>query len=175
MKQKYFESIIDELGRIIIPSEIMVELGLKEKDALSISLIDGEMALFPADKMCFICCRTHNIDDLHDFGGNKICSDCIVAIDNNELVPDQHNISGYVRRIDELSRFVLPIAERNSLGLKESEKVFIYVDEGCIFIKPAIQTCYICHNEKSLMAVGSYTFCADCMEKISNISKTIAN
>ena len=172
MKQKYFERTVDELGRIEIPARIREEIGVKEKDVFTITLIDGEITLNLANKMCFLC-HNHNADELHDIGGKQLCSACIVAIDNNELASEHNGTSAIMRQVDELGRFVLPITSRRALGLKQEDKVFVYVDDGTIFIKPAVQTCYICHSEKSLMKSGGYHFCAECMEKISSVPKAV--
>lgn len=48
---------IDELGRIVLPIELRREMGIEEKDTLSI-LIDGEhIVLKKHSPSCFICPR----------------------------------------------------------------------------------------------------------------------
>lgn len=170
MKQKYFETTIDELGRINIPKEVLDELGIQEKDALNISLIDGELALFPvASKICAIC-GAHDASQLYDFGDKHLCHGCIVAIDGNELATDHCAITD-VRKIDELGRVVLPFADRKTLNIDHGDKVFIYVDNGGIFIKAAVKSCYLCYNTNNLITVGNFNFCSECLEKISKKSK----
>lgn len=172
MKQKYLESTIDELGRIAIPKEIREELGLKELDSLAVSIIDNELALCPvASEICVIC-GNHKTEQLHDFTGKRLCNGCIVAIDNNELSPMRSD-STVVRKIDELGRFVIPIADRKALRFEQGDKVFLYVDDGAIFVKAAVKACYLCNSEKNLMQAGNFNFCADCMEKISIKSKEL--
>lgn len=47
MEHKYETRAVDELGRIVLPYELRVDLGIKEKDMLEISTIDGNIILKP--------------------------------------------------------------------------------------------------------------------------------
>ncbi len=47
MEQKYEARKVDELGRVVLPYDLRVALGIKEKDKLKISTIDGNIILRP--------------------------------------------------------------------------------------------------------------------------------
>lgn len=47
MEHKYEARAVDEIGRIVLPYELRVDLGIKEKDKLEISTIDGNIILKP--------------------------------------------------------------------------------------------------------------------------------
>lgn len=47
MEHKYEARAVDELGRIVLPYELRADLGIKEKDKLEISTIDGNIVLKP--------------------------------------------------------------------------------------------------------------------------------
>ena len=75
---------IDELGRIVLPIELRRDMGIEEKDALSI-LTDGEhIVLKKHSSSCFICGEEHG---LVDFEGKYICKNCVhgIAVLDTEL------------------------------------------------------------------------------------------
>ncbi len=47
MEHKYEARAVDEIGRIVLPYELRVDLGIKEKDKLEIFTIDGNIILKP--------------------------------------------------------------------------------------------------------------------------------
>ncbi len=47
MEQKYEARAVDELGRIVLPYKLREALGIKQKDKLEISTIDGNILLKP--------------------------------------------------------------------------------------------------------------------------------
>ncbi len=47
MEHKYEARAVDEIGRIVLPYKLRVDLGVKEKDKLEISTIDGNIILKP--------------------------------------------------------------------------------------------------------------------------------
>ena len=47
MEHKYEARAVDEIGRIVLPYELRVDLGIKEKDKPEISTIDGNIILKP--------------------------------------------------------------------------------------------------------------------------------
>lgn len=65
---------IDELGRVVLPIELRREMGIEDKDSLSI-LIDGEhIVLKKHSASCLICGEGY---DLIEFEGKMICKNCI--------------------------------------------------------------------------------------------------
>ena len=68
---------IDELGRIVMPAEIRQTLGLEVRDAMEI-FIDGERVILQKYQPSCIFCT--NADDLIDFGGKRICPECLAKL-----------------------------------------------------------------------------------------------
>jgi AbrB family transcriptional regulator, transcriptional pleiotropic regulator of transition state genes len=65
---------VDELGRIVIPIELRRTLGIDVKDGLDI-FVDGErIILRKYEPGCLFCGQA---DDVIQFKGKKICSDCL--------------------------------------------------------------------------------------------------
>ena len=65
---------IDELGRIVIPSEIRKRFGLVEKDAVEISVRGDTILLSKPRPACVFCGRE---DALAEHRGRSVCRDCI--------------------------------------------------------------------------------------------------
>lgn len=68
---------IDELGRIVMPAEIRQTLGLEVRDAMEI-FIDGERVILQKYQPSCIFCT--NADNLIDFGGKRICPECLAKL-----------------------------------------------------------------------------------------------
>jgi transcriptional pleiotropic regulator of transition state genes len=68
---------IDELGRIVIPSEIRKRFGLSEKDPLEISVKDETILLSKPRSACVFCGRA---GDVEEHRGRAICRTCIAEL-----------------------------------------------------------------------------------------------
>ena len=67
----------DHLGRIVLPIEARTELGIADKEELSICVKNGEIVLKKAQPTCVIC---NNTKQLTVVNGKSLCSDCIAKI-----------------------------------------------------------------------------------------------
>ena len=68
---------VDDLGRIVIPMELRRTLGIREHDALSIS-VDGErIVLQKYSAACAICGSESDIQVIRE---RPVCADCIEEI-----------------------------------------------------------------------------------------------
>ncbi len=65
---------IDELGRIVIPSDIRKRFGLVEKDAVEISVRGDAILLSKPRPACVFCSRE---DGLAEHRGRSVCTECI--------------------------------------------------------------------------------------------------
>ncbi len=64
---------IDELGRIVLPSELRRVFGIKEGDELEIS-VDGERVILEKRQdVCVFCSAANPTIDFH---GRSVCNDC---------------------------------------------------------------------------------------------------
>ena len=71
---------IDDLGRIVIPSEIRKRFGLVEKEAVEISVRGDTILLSKPQSACVFC---GNEDALEEHRGRRVCRDCIEELAAN--------------------------------------------------------------------------------------------
>ncbi|HVL64560.1 MAG TPA: AbrB/MazE/SpoVT family DNA-binding domain-containing protein [Actinomycetota bacterium] len=64
---------IDELGRIVLPSEIRRVFGIREGDQLDIS-VDGERVIL--EKRQDVCLFCSSQEELVEFRGRNVCARC---------------------------------------------------------------------------------------------------
>lgn len=68
---------VDELGRVVLPSELRRTLGIGEKDALEI-YVDGErIVLKKYEPACIFC---GNVEHASYFRGKLVCADCAAEL-----------------------------------------------------------------------------------------------
>jgi transcriptional pleiotropic regulator of transition state genes len=67
---------VDELGRVVIPIELRRTLSINEKDALEIYVDTDKIILRKYEPTC-ACVFCGNADNVTQFHGKNICSDCI--------------------------------------------------------------------------------------------------
>lgn len=70
---------VDELGRLVIPSEIRRSLGI-DKENVEFFMDGDKLILTKYTAHCVFCSGT---DDLIEYKGKLICSDCRAAITKN--------------------------------------------------------------------------------------------
>ena len=68
---------IDELGRIVIPSEIRKRFGLVERDAVEISVHDETILLARPRAACVFCGSDQG---LREHRGRRVCRDCVSTL-----------------------------------------------------------------------------------------------
>ena len=68
---------IDQLGRIVIPSEIRKRFGLGDKDPVEISVRGDEILLSRPRTNCVFCGRQENLDEHR---GRPVCGTCVTEI-----------------------------------------------------------------------------------------------
>ena len=69
---------IDELGRIVIPSEIRQTLGIQLRDSIEIFVEDDRVILQKYRPSCIFCKETEN---LVSFGEKRVCRTCIEKLE----------------------------------------------------------------------------------------------
>ena len=81
MEYVYATRKIDELGRVILPSELRKKLGWGTGDSLSVIEKDGEVIFKPFEKFqgpkCVFCGVSESAMQLD---GNDICGNCLEQI-----------------------------------------------------------------------------------------------
>ncbi|HLI56302.1 MAG TPA: AbrB/MazE/SpoVT family DNA-binding domain-containing protein [Actinomycetota bacterium] len=68
---------VDNLGRVVLPSEMRKSFGIREGDFLDISVEDDRIILAKREASC-IFCRAR--DDLKEFRGRLVCATCITEL-----------------------------------------------------------------------------------------------
>ncbi len=69
---------IDELGRIVIPSEIRQTLGIQIRDSIEIFTEEDRIVLQKYQPSCIFCKET---GDLVYFGEKRVCRSCIEKLE----------------------------------------------------------------------------------------------
>ena len=70
---------VDELGRIVIPSEIRSVFGIDSGDGVEIFTEDEKIILKRVGKKCAVC---GSPDHLIDVGEKSLCLECLQSIKN---------------------------------------------------------------------------------------------
>jgi transcriptional pleiotropic regulator of transition state genes len=68
---------VDELGRIVLPSELRNTLSIKEKDSLEIFIEDRKIILRKYEPCCIF---TGNMEELVEYKGKKISREAIIEL-----------------------------------------------------------------------------------------------
>lgn len=68
---------VDDLGRVVIPAGIRRSLGIREGDALEVSVQGDEVVLSRPVNQCVFC---HSDQELHTFRNRAICASCATGI-----------------------------------------------------------------------------------------------
>ena len=70
---------VDELGRIVLPSELRTTLNIKEKDPLEIFIEDTKIILRKYEPSCIF---TGNMDGLLEYKGKKVSMRAVKELAN---------------------------------------------------------------------------------------------
>lgn len=74
---------VDELGRVVIPIELRRTLSIEEKDALEIYVDSDRIVLRKYEPACVFC---GNADEITNFKGKNICSECLSAMSEKKAI-----------------------------------------------------------------------------------------
>ena len=68
---------IDDLGRIVLPSELRKTLGISERDALEIYVDQSSIVLKKYEPCCVFCGET---DQMTTYKGKNVCVHCAAEL-----------------------------------------------------------------------------------------------
>lgn len=71
---------IDKAGRIVISKDIRKHLNISDGDTLEINADDKQITIKRAEDKCVFC---NTLEDLHEFQGQYICSECLGKLKNS--------------------------------------------------------------------------------------------
>ena len=78
--------------------------------------------------------------------------------------------TGFVRRIDEAGRIVLPKELRKALHLVENESSLeFYTTEDSIILKKYEPSCMFCNKVEDTVEYEGVKICKDCISKLSKL------
>lgn len=69
---------VDDLGRVVIPAGMRRTLGIREGDAIEVSVEGERVVLAKPRDACVFCGREE--EDLTGFRGRLVCRDCLAAL-----------------------------------------------------------------------------------------------
>ena len=75
--------------------------------------------------------------------------------------------TGYVRRLDELGRVVLPSKVRASLSMDSKDEVEMYLDGMDIVLKKYVPACSFCGETENVKQFKEKTICTACIAQLS--------
>ena len=70
--------------------------------------------------------------------------------------------TGFVRRVDELGRVVLPKELRDRFGIVDGDPVEIWVDGDQVVLAKHLETCVFCGSTDKLVAFKGKRVCGPC-------------
>ena len=71
------ERNLDELGRVVIPSEVRMKLGITSKTTVKVFENGGKIILEKSEPSCNLCGSTKNVNE-----HLKLCDECITKVKN---------------------------------------------------------------------------------------------
>lgn len=77
MKSTGILRCVDELGRIVIPKSMRINLDIAERDQVEIFVEGERIILQKYDPSCVFC---GNTQDIVFYNGKRICSNCIKSL-----------------------------------------------------------------------------------------------
>ena len=77
--------------------------------------------------------------------------------------------TGFVRKVDELGRIVLPIELRRTLDIADRDELEIYLDDDKVVLKKYEPSCIFCGSSCGLVSYHGRNVCMECIENMSNI------
>lgn len=77
---------------------------------------------------------------------------------------------GYVRKIDELGRLVIPIEIRRKFDLDHpNATVEFFLESDGILLKKYSQKCLFCDSSKDVVDFGKKRVCKECVKKLNEM------
>ena len=77
--------------------------------------------------------------------------------------------TGFVRKVDELGRIVLPIELRRTLEIAERDSLEIYVEGSTIILKKYEPACIFCGDAKDVVNYKGRNICRTCLDEMKKI------
>ena len=76
--------------------------------------------------------------------------------------------AGYIVRVDELGRLVIPVSLRRSLDFDKGSCLEIFTEEDSLVIRKYSSCCAFCGSNDNLHEHMGKHICKDCLDSITN-------
>ena len=76
--------------------------------------------------------------------------------------------TGFVKRIDELGRILIPKEVRASLEIDGKDALEIFMDEDRIILQKYEPACIFCGNADKIVFFEGRRICTDCLSKLKS-------
>ncbi len=76
--------------------------------------------------------------------------------------------SGFILKIDQLGRIVVPKPLRTKLDLNIGDTIEVFNDNKGILLKKYCTTCSFCGKDDELVTFKEKTICEECLNEIKN-------
>lgn len=73
---------------------------------------------------------------------------------------------GIVRKTDPLGRIVLPKEIRDGLGIKENDRLEIFIDGDRLVLRKYMPYCMACGKTREVFQFGNIKLCGECIHTI---------
>ena len=76
--------------------------------------------------------------------------------------------TGIVRRIDDLSRIVIPKELRGKMNLKKKDPMEIFVEGDNVVLTKYVKRCRFCGEMEDIFEFEGFTICEGCLKKMND-------
>ena len=77
--------------------------------------------------------------------------------------------TGFVRKVDDLGRIVIPKEIRQNLKIGDNSSLEIFSDSSSITIKKINHSCAMCGSKNRLLEFNDKFICCNCVDKLVSI------
>ena len=74
---------------------------------------------------------------------------------------------GFVRRMDNLGRIVLPMGLRRMFNIQENDGLEIFVEDDCIILSKYKPACLFCGSNDDISQYKGKNICSSCLATLS--------
>ena len=79
--------------------------------------------------------------------------------------------AGYLVRVDNLGRIVIPVRIRRSMELHNDSCLELFTEENKIIMQKYQESCVFCNKEENLTQYSGKYICRTCLENITKADK----
>ena len=77
-----------------------------------------------------------------------------------------NEVTGIIRKVDELGRIVLPIELRRTLDIAERDELEIYMEGDRIILQKFEPSCIFCSSSRELVSYRGKNICQECIRSM---------